>query len=386
MTATPPGDRPPITFNPDLWADATFGAGRPTAPTTTPEPSTGEPTRDWYVMHDHGRPGGDHMHHVSYTHPGDPLVATLADHTGVELVTEAEAFPGRAATEVESLRALVDRIYHLHTDSIAGPCPSCGRIGDISDTDDGLVDHPCPTVQMIEQIRGPHVACPPGASWVEAKLQALAADADRVASPNAVQRFRARVTAQLGLLDQAAVVAEVVTASGRVLSDADIQALADEAEAGYDVDQMIASGRWVIDHAKVPDLATLANEVELEAATDGARFRARPATVAAIQWRGTNWPRVRAFLIEHLGEGCDPGNTWEQDEAAGQPAAGDNLVLFEAWCDDHEVDVFYWIVLYLYPPGHGGPSGEVMAPDVFAARFELESIPPEVQRDGDYQG
>jgi hypothetical protein len=55
--------------------------------------------------------------------------------------------------EVMRLRTLVDDIYHLHTDSPAGVCPSCGRIGDQSDTDDGLVNWPCPTVQAINRYR-----------------------------------------------------------------------------------------------------------------------------------------------------------------------------------------------------------------------------------------
>jgi hypothetical protein len=40
-------------------------------------------------------------------------------------------------------------IYSLHTDSPAGVCPSCYRLHDALDTDDGLVDWPCPTLRAM---------------------------------------------------------------------------------------------------------------------------------------------------------------------------------------------------------------------------------------------
>jgi hypothetical protein len=41
-------------------------------------------------------------------------------------------------------------VRRLHTDSVAGVCPSCGRISDVSDTDDGLVAWPCPTIVALD--------------------------------------------------------------------------------------------------------------------------------------------------------------------------------------------------------------------------------------------
>lgn len=41
------------------------------------------------------------------------------------------------------------RVRDLHTESPAGFCPSCARLGDVSDVDDGLVAHPCPTLRAI---------------------------------------------------------------------------------------------------------------------------------------------------------------------------------------------------------------------------------------------
>ena len=54
--------------------------------------------------------------------------------------------------EVERLRAALDDIRVLHVDSPAGFCPSCGRLGDVSDTDDGLVAWPCPTTRVIQAV------------------------------------------------------------------------------------------------------------------------------------------------------------------------------------------------------------------------------------------
>ena len=53
------------------------------------------------------------------------------------------------ATAEEKLR----RIWELHTDSIAGVCPSCATLpADVDD--DGLVDWPCPTILVIDPEAG----------------------------------------------------------------------------------------------------------------------------------------------------------------------------------------------------------------------------------------
>lgn len=51
--------------------------------------------------------------------------------------------------EVIEHRAAADMIRVLHTDSVAGFCPTCFRAADVSDTDDGLVAWPCPTLQIL---------------------------------------------------------------------------------------------------------------------------------------------------------------------------------------------------------------------------------------------
>jgi len=53
------------------------------------------------------------------------------------------------AIEVQRLRSVLDKIRYLHTDSPAGVCPSCFRSADVSDTDDGLVAWPCPTLRAM---------------------------------------------------------------------------------------------------------------------------------------------------------------------------------------------------------------------------------------------
>lgn len=55
----------------------------------------------------------------------------------------------RLRAEVIEHRAAVDMIRVLHTDSVAGFCPTCYRVGDVSDTDDGLVAWPCPTLRAL---------------------------------------------------------------------------------------------------------------------------------------------------------------------------------------------------------------------------------------------
>lgn len=52
--------------------------------------------------------------------------------------------------EINRLHAALDQIRILHTDSPAGFCPSCYRATDVSDTDDGLVAYPCPTLVAIQ--------------------------------------------------------------------------------------------------------------------------------------------------------------------------------------------------------------------------------------------
>lgn len=58
------------------------------------------------------------------------------------------------AAENARLRERQRRVIELHTDSPAGPCPSCGRVGDVSDEDDGLVPWPCPTILALDSRAG----------------------------------------------------------------------------------------------------------------------------------------------------------------------------------------------------------------------------------------
>jgi hypothetical protein len=46
------------------------------------------------------------------------------------------------ATAEARLRA----VRELHSDSVAGPCPSCGDLADCEAGGDGLVPYPCPTL------------------------------------------------------------------------------------------------------------------------------------------------------------------------------------------------------------------------------------------------
>jgi hypothetical protein len=57
--------------------------------------------------------------------------------------------------EVERLRKALDDVRDLHTDSPAGVCPPCFRSDEVSDTDDGLVAWPCPTLRAmgVEEVR-----------------------------------------------------------------------------------------------------------------------------------------------------------------------------------------------------------------------------------------
>jgi hypothetical protein len=55
-------------------------------------------------------------------------------------------------TAVDLLRQMttaIEEIRALHTDSVIGFCPTCFRPDDVSDTDDGLVAWPCPTLRAL---------------------------------------------------------------------------------------------------------------------------------------------------------------------------------------------------------------------------------------------
>lgn len=54
--------------------------------------------------------------------------------------------------ETQKFRIALDQIRELHTDSVAGFCPSCFRAADVSETDDGLVAYPCPTLVAIQGV------------------------------------------------------------------------------------------------------------------------------------------------------------------------------------------------------------------------------------------
>jgi hypothetical protein len=56
--------------------------------------------------------------------------------------------------EVERLRAVLEEIRHLHTDSPAGVCPSCADLN-AELGGDPLVDYPCPTLRAmgVEAVR-----------------------------------------------------------------------------------------------------------------------------------------------------------------------------------------------------------------------------------------
>jgi hypothetical protein len=73
-----------------------------------------------------------------------------AYNCGVTGSESADDVPALVA-EVERLRVALDEIRGLHTESPAAFCPSCGRLGDVSDTDDGLVAFPCPTIRVIQE-------------------------------------------------------------------------------------------------------------------------------------------------------------------------------------------------------------------------------------------
>ncbi len=94
--------------------------------------------------------------HVEEDAPEDapcPLVetryATAEDVVERDILREqVERLRAYEAMHAE-VTATLDVIKALHTDSPAGFCPSCGRLGDVSDTDDGLVPFPCPTLRAM---------------------------------------------------------------------------------------------------------------------------------------------------------------------------------------------------------------------------------------------
>jgi hypothetical protein len=70
---------------------AQLDADPPEPPAPTPPEPQPEP-RDFYAMHDHGYPVGlRHAHHVENPHSGDVHNPRANDHTGVPVVTQAEA-------------------------------------------------------------------------------------------------------------------------------------------------------------------------------------------------------------------------------------------------------------------------------------------------------
>lgn len=80
----------------------------------------------------------------------------IAAVTAAELATarsEAEHLRVEVAelrTRLGALTAQWSDVYALHTDSVAGVCPTCYRLHDASDPDDdGLVDWPCPTLRAL---------------------------------------------------------------------------------------------------------------------------------------------------------------------------------------------------------------------------------------------
>lgn len=81
---------------------------------------------------------------VADTHEGGGYPARTA-----EFIAAARSDVPALIAEVERLRAQLDEVKALHTDSIIGPCPSCYRPADVSDTDDGLVWWPCPTLRAL---------------------------------------------------------------------------------------------------------------------------------------------------------------------------------------------------------------------------------------------
>ena len=83
----------------------------------------------------------------------------------------------------------------------------------------------------------------------------------------------------------------------------------------------------------------------------------RPWRVAAIEWTGGNFADVERFLVDNLGEDCGPRN---------EPDNGYNIVRFEAWGDDQEVDPGRVIVVHLDVENEG----EIMYPDDFRTAYE----------------
>lgn len=95
-------------------------------------------------------------------------------------------------------------------------------------------------------------------------------------------------------------------------------------------------------------------------------YRRKAHRVAAIEWTGTNFPEVETFLKEWIGGDCVARNEPDREEINGKVYES-NIVQFEAWGDDQEVDPGYWIVVY---PDDPDGDGEIMLGEQFEIDFE----------------
>lgn len=93
----------------------------------------------------------------------------------------------------------------------------------------------------------------------------------------------------------------------------------------------------------------------------------RAHRVAAIEWTGDNFPEVSAFLVEHLGEECGPRSSRAEDVEAGI-VSDYNMVQFEAWGDDQEVDPGHWIVVF--PARDEAGDGAIFTVEEFEMDYE----------------
>lgn len=102
----------------------------------------------WHVEYfgDRGYPqriGNDAGVIAANTHEGGYPARTA------EFIAAAREDVPALVAEVRRLHAQIAEVRALHTDSIVGPCPVCFRGADVSDTDDGLVGWPCPTLRAL---------------------------------------------------------------------------------------------------------------------------------------------------------------------------------------------------------------------------------------------
>lgn len=81
--------------------------------------------------------------------------------------------------------------------------------------------------------------------------------------------------------------------------------------------------------------------VEGKQMTTYTQHRAWP--VVAVQWTGENKEAVKEFFDRHMPADCGPYFEHE-DDAHCDPDECYNMVQFEAWGDDQEVDPEMWIV------------------------------------------